>query len=293
MNTNTTSTTSNTSSLLKDDLIGLKGKLENLEQEFEVKLTDVNQKEEKFKQIDKQIEDIVNKKDTIIKLDIGGKIFHTKMSTLFNVKDTLFYKLICTNVDKGLNFNKEIFIDRNYKFFPMILDYLRTKKYCLKGFTRYELDDFEREVNYYGLSEIQANLNKLRDEVEFIAFTSATRYSTAGTHSLADLKNRNLMGGICVQSPFNIVIELNMEHEISKIEVGGWAGNTSLWSPTNGANSKIQTSLDGVTFTDVGVIPGSFGNNIQTVNLTKSVGRFIKFQHTGYVGIGFLNILKD
>jgi hypothetical protein len=282
-----------TTSLLKDDLLGLKSKLENLEKEFEVKLEDVNKKEEKFKQIDKQIEDIVSKKDKIVKLNIGGKVFQTKTSTLFNVKDTLFYKLICSSVDEGDDLNKEIFIDRSYTYFPLILDYLRTKKFNIKGMSKFEIEDFEAEVLYYGISEIEGVLGDIRKEVEFVSFTSAPQYSTAGTHRLEDIKNRNLMGGICVQAPYFITIELNFEHEISKIELGGFNGNTGLWYPGNGSGSKILTSTDNNNFVEVGTIPSNFGANIITINLTKSVGKYIKFQHTSYVGFGFLNVLRE
>jgi hypothetical protein len=283
----------NSSSLLKDDLLGLKSKLENLEKEFEVKLNDVNKKEERFKQIDQQIDDIVNKKDQIIKLNIGGKVFQTKMSTLYNVKDTLFYKLISTNVENNTELNKEIFIDRSYTYFPMILDYLRTKKFSIKGLTKYELEDLLDEAQYYGITEILNVLGDMQKEVAFVSFTSSGQYSTAGTHRLEDLSNRNLMGGICVQSPYTITIELNFEHEINKIEIGGWNGNTGIWYPGNGSGSKILTSTDNTTFTEVGSIPTTFGATIITVNLTPSVGKYIKFQHTSYVGLGYLNILKD
>jgi hypothetical protein len=280
-------------SLLKDDLMGLKSKLENLEKEFEVKLSDVNKKEEKFKQIDKQIEELVNKKDKIVKLNIGGKIFQTKTSTLFNVKDTLFYKLICSSLENNEDLTKEIFIDRSYTYFPLILDFLRTKKFNLKGMSKFELDDLESEINYYGISDIQSVLEDLRKEVEFVSFTSTPQYSTAGTHRLEDLKNRNLTGGICVQSPYWITIELNFEHEITKLEIAGWNGNTSLWYPGNGAGAKILTSADNVNFVEVGTIPTTFGAAIITVPVTRTMAKYIKFEHNSYLGLGFLNIPKE
>jgi hypothetical protein len=280
-------------SLLKDDLLGLKDKLELLEKEFENKLKDVDNKEKKFKEIDKQIEEIVNTKDTIIKLNIGGKIFHTKMSTLLNIKDTLFYKLISKCIENKEEITSEIFIDRSYTHFQILLDYMRTKKYSLKQLNKYELKDFESEVRYYGFTEIFETITEKMKEIEIIGFTSAAQYSTCGTHNFEDLKNRNLMGGICVQSPYHIIFELNFEHEISKIEIGGWNGNTNSWYPGNGANAKILTSIDGINYTEVGTIPGGFGATIQTVTLTPSTGKYLKFQHTSYLGLGFLNILRE
>jgi predicted esterase YcpF (UPF0227 family) len=280
-------------SLLKDDLLGLKEKLENLEKEFENKLKHVDDKEKKFKEIDKQIEELVNTKDTIIKLNIGGKYFQTKMSTLLNIKDTLFYKLISKSVENNEEFTKEIFIDRNYKQFQILLDYMRTKKYSIKHLNKYELEDFESEVRYYGFNEILDEISDKMKEIEIVGFTSAPRYSNCGTHNHEDLKNRNLMGGICVQSPYHIIFELNYEHEVSKIEIGGWNGNNGTWYPGNGANAKILTSTDGENFTEVGSIPSNLGATIQTVNLRSSNCKYLKFLHTSYVGLGFLNILKN
>jgi hypothetical protein len=279
-------------SLLKDDLLGLKDKLELLEKEFENKLKDVDQKEKKFKEIDKQIEELVNEKDSIIKLDIGGKTFETKISTLLNIKDTLFYKMISRCVENKEEILKEIFIDRSYTYFQILLDYMRTKKYSLKHLNKFEIEDLESEVRYYGFSEILETITEKMKDIEIVGFTSSQRYSNCGTHNYEDLKNRNLMGGICVQSPYWIVFELNLEHEINKIEIGGWNGDTGTWYPGNGSNAKILTSVDGVNFSEVGTIPGAYGTNIQTVHLRQSIGKYLKFEHTSYLGIGFLNILK-
>jgi hypothetical protein len=170
---------------------------------------------------------------------------------------------------------------------------MRTNKYSLKHLNKFELEDIESEVRYYGFTEILETITEKMKEIEIIAFTSSQRYSNCGTHNLEDLKNRNLMGGICVQSPYNITFELNCEHDINKIEIGGWNGNTGTWYPGNGSGAKISTSVDGVNYTEVGTIPTGFGANIQTVTLRPSTGKFLKFDCTSYLGIGFLNILRE
>jgi hypothetical protein len=120
-------------SSLKDDFLGLKSKLENIEKEFEVKLKDVEEKENKFKNMDEQINEIVNSKENIIKLNIGGKIFQTRASTLLAKKDTIFYKLIGTDLQEKKEFKNEFFFDRPFQHFNLILDYLRAKKFSLLG----------------------------------------------------------------------------------------------------------------------------------------------------------------
>lgn len=275
---------------LKDDLLGLRSKLENLEKDFEVKLKDVEEKEAKFKKLDEQINELISTGDTVITLNVGGKIFQTKASTLLSKKDTLFYKLLSADTDGKEYFRiKEYFFDRNYQFFPFILDYLRTDKYCLKGFNKFELEDLLEDCEFYGLTEIIASFERMEKEAEFVNFDAAPRYSNAGTHRLEDLNDRSLMKGICVGSPFYITFELNYEHHIETIEIGGYNGNSGIWYVGNGSGASVHTSTDKVTWKLVGTV--NLGDTIQTINLTPSIGRYIKFQHNSHLGIGYLKIL--
>jgi soluble cytochrome b562 len=279
-------------SLLKDDLSGLKSKLLNIEGEFENKLKEVENKESKFKKIDEQIDELVNKKDSVIKLNVGGKIYQTKISTLLSVKDTLFTKIVSSALDNNETIT-ELFFDRSFDHFHIILDYLRTKQFNPKGMKKWQIDEMREECEYYGIGNIEEVLAEMQKEVEFINWENSGRYSTAGTHNLADLKDRTMMKGICVQSPYFITIEFNYEHEFEEIEVGGWGGNTSLWYPGNGANAQILTSKDKVTWVEIGKLPSTFTNVVTLLKVKKTTAKYIKFQHNSYLGLGFLNIIRS
>ena len=277
-------------SLLKDDLSGLKSRLENIEGEFESKLKEVESKEVKFKKIDDQIDELINKKDSVIRLNIGGRIFQTKLSTLLSAKNTLFAKIITLALDKG-EVITELFFDRSYNYFHLIIDFLRTKKFNPKGLSKYELNDLDAECEYYGISDIHGTISELKKEVVFVSFESAPRYSTCGTHSIEGLDDTSLMKGICVQSPYHIILELNFEHEFEKLEVGGWNGNSSLWYIGNGSGAKILTSKDKESWTEVGTLP-TLSTSIQPVTLKRTTAKYIKFQHNSYVGFGYLRIIR-
>jgi hypothetical protein len=277
---------------LKDDLTGIMNKLENLEQELNTNLVDVEERGLKFKNIDDQINELLNSNNQLIKLNIGGKIFCTKISTLIKIKDTLFYNLLSKQTNE---FPKELFFDRSYTFFPVILDYLRTGKFSINNFSTFDLEDLRLECDYYGISEISAHLENLQREIEYINFESAPRYQTAGTHRLTHLKERNNPAeGICVQSPYNIVIELNYEHEIDSMDIAGWNGNSSLWYAGNGSGAKVYLSSDKNNWKEVCTIPSDYGANVQNVKFTgnNNRGKFIKFQNTSYLGIGYLKLNK-
>jgi hypothetical protein len=279
-----------TSSLLTNDLLGLKNKLENLEQELMSKM-DIEEKPEiKMKSVDETLEDFLTKKDPTIKLNVGGKIFKTKLATLLSVKDSLFYKIFSQNSDEK---TQEIFFDRSYRLFPLILDYLRTKHFSRKNISCFDIEDLIEEANFYNLTEFTQLLEENCRDIEFVSFEGAPRYSTVGTHNVHDLTDPSMTKGICVQTPYHIIIELNYEHEIAGIECGGYNGNTGMWGATNGANAKIYTSLDKNTWTEVGQLPSTHGARIQTVRLTHSIGKYIKFQHNNYLGLGYLKVLRN
>ena len=279
---------------MKDDLMGLKEKLELIEAEFEVKLDEVDRKNEKYLEVDTKIEELLTENNSLMVLNVGGKVYQTRLSTLVSIKDTLFYYVIAKRIMQGKNPREDIFIDRNFNNFDFFLDFLRTKKFSLAGFTKLQVDVIGVDADFYGLTDILNQIVETQKEAEIVSMAgTSNKYSTAGTHLFQDLKTTDLNTGICVESPYTILLELNYEQEFDKIDVGGWNGNNGVWGVTNGANSKIYTSKDKTTWVEVGTIPSDFGNTIQRVNIKKTSAKYIKFQHTSYLGLGHLKIIKN
>jgi hypothetical protein len=83
---------------------------------------------------------------------------------------------------------------------------------------------------------------------------------------------------------------MNREIEFEEIELGGYNGNSLAWYVGNGRAANIYTSMDKNTWTTVGTIPGDFGAEIMTVKVTKSKAKYIRFSHSDYLGIGYLDI---
>lgn len=141
--------------MLKDDLLSLKGKLETIEIEFEKRLVEVEEKQKKFKEIENKFDEIIKTKDSWIKLNIGGKIFKTKLSTLLSIKDTLFYNLLSLHIENNTDIPNEIFIDRSFENFDLILDFIRNKNVNIKGKDKLQrlqiIDDFD----FYGLDHFK------------------------------------------------------------------------------------------------------------------------------------------
>lgn len=115
---------------------------------------------------------------------------------------------------------------------------------------------------------------------------------TAGTNQVTDLRDKTQMKGVCTSSPGWIVVEMKRECEFEEMEVGGWKGNSTIWYCENGSGATILTSTDKQKWTQVGNIPSGYGNKIAKVKVKKSSAKYIKFQYTSYLGVGYLDIKK-
>jgi len=250
-------------------------------------------REEKWKRIDEQLNELLKSNSEIIKLNIGGKKFSTRKDTILSSPGSLLYKIITS---EKVDLNEELFFDRPHKYFSYILDYLRHRKMNYKRFKKEELKELKEEVDYYEIIELKDYLNELTKEIEFVSFESSGAYTysgtLAGTNRVEDLKDKTLTKGICSASPGWILIELNGEWEFDEIECAGFNGNSTVWYVGNGASATIQTSKDKNNWTTVGTLPANFGATIQCTKLTKSTGRYIKFKNNAYLGLGYLNIKK-
>jgi len=285
---------SNNSDLLKQELTNLKIKLEQIELELEKKSQEVTIREEKWKQMESQVNQIIGTKvDEIVKFNVGGKKFSTRKESLLKYRDSLFHKIA---VSERFNFSQEIFFDRSPKFFPYILDYLRGNEFNYTRFSRDEIEELLLEAEYYELTDVVELLKEKMKEIEFVRFETNGVYTYSGvivgTNKVQDLNDNSGNKGICAISPGWILIELNNEWDFDEIEVIGFCGNSTAWYAGNGSGAQIMTSIDKTTWKTVGTLPSNFGTSVTTVKLTKSSGRYIKFSGTSYLGIGYLKIKK-
>ena len=284
---------------LINDLNRLKNKLEEMDKDivFQTKNIGVRDKYwDEMQEAMKSTAEINKSKNSLIKIDCGGEKFQTAKSTLVNeyARQSLLEAVVN---DSDFDLSQELFFDRDPRYFSTILEYLRSGNINYKVFTKEEKKKLMEEARYYQIIGILSYLEERMKEVDFVSFefTGAYTYKgkTAGSNILEDIKNPDLkVGGICSASPGSIVIKLNSDWEFSEIEIGGYKGDATLWYPENGCGAQILTSENGKDFKKVGKIPSGYGKDVKKVKLTKSVGRYIKFQHTSYVGISYLKIFK-
>lgn len=172
--------------LIKEDLLDLKLKMEMVESDFTSRLRNLEQKESIHLENDKKIELIVKEKgNNFITVNVGGKNFKVKLSTLIKCKDSYFYIMfvkLLLQTDEIPNF---IFIDRNYTYFALILDYLRHEKLSLVGYNKVQREDIKDEMNFYGLELFKRGSNEIEIEWD-------QKLSKNGNCTVDQLDSRNL-----------------------------------------------------------------------------------------------------
>ena len=278
---------------LKEDLTTLKARLELIETQLEGEMKALEVRESKWSKLDHEVDKILDCNDPVVKFCVSGQCFATKMSTLNSVPDTLFHKIVNST---GIDIKKPVFFDRSPCVFQALLDFLRTKTICYKLFNKYELVELFQEADYYEIEEIANYLRERTKDAEIVKIEVSGNYTykekTAGTVNYKDLKDKTLKKGVCTGSPGWIIMELNSDWEFEEMEIGGYTGDPELWYSGNGSGAAIETSNDKKTWVKVGSIPSNYANAITKVKVKKSTAKYVRFTHTSYLGVGYVNVHK-
>ena len=280
---------------LKEELFNLKNRLETIEGQLTSQSKEIETREGKWSRMESNLSYIQNTQGDRIRINIGGTVFSTSVNTLMTIKDSFLTRL----VESGkIDIKEEIFIDRSPKVFPYILDYYRFKQIDYKKISKSDSIRLREDAEYYGISDILKYLDDRLKEPVFVKMETNGPYvykgETAGTGKVEDLHSTDQKTGVCCTSPGKIVIEMNSEWTFKEIEISGWNGNSKIWYPDNGSGSKIYVSSDKLKWTQVGQIPSGFGSKIKNAKLKqKATGKYIKFEGSNYLGIGYLRIIKE
>ena len=284
------------SEILGNALSDLNAKLQNIQPYLNKQLQQLDEKGIKWFQYDNKTEKLIQEgaESKAVYINVGGKVFQTSLLTILRNPDTLFFNLIMTD---EWDPSEELFIDRNYTYFSIVLSFLRNGKVSLVGYKDEEVLDIVNEAKYYHVNKLALYLDSYCREVTYVAFEFSGEYRSgnqvAGTNNIEDLNNfddTSCMRGICTAYTGWITIELSREVEFEQIEIGGYRGNTNLYSSSNGSGAQIKTSLDKNSWINVGTINSNYANGPYMHNVTLSKAKYIKFEHNSYLGIGYLRI---
>jgi len=119
-----------------------------ISKQMEERLGVIEEKEKRWLEIEEKMKNCAAQAKTKIKLDIGGKIFSTSKSTLLAFEGSYFHAMLSSGHwhpdEDGV-----YFIDRNPKYFNIILDYMRTGKIDVTDLNSKELDKLQDDLDYF------------------------------------------------------------------------------------------------------------------------------------------------
>ncbi|CAJ0591153.1 unnamed protein product [Cylicocyclus nassatus] len=103
----------------------------------------------------------ISPKRTRVKINVGGTVFETYLSTLTKVNDSVLSAMIAEEMQNG----DELFIDRNPLLFAKVLDYLRDEERFVPPPEDDAREALRREAEFYKLPELVKKC--LPEEIRF------------------------------------------------------------------------------------------------------------------------------
>ncbi|VDK68861.1 unnamed protein product [Onchocerca ochengi] len=151
-----------------------------------------------------------------IVLDIGGRLFKTKITTLASINGSYFQQLFNTKWDHLLDSDGHLFLDRDGDIFPVILGYLRHGKSYPLPVDDYKLSLIIYEAQFYKIPELIKVVEKIRSYMKRNFIPSKT--SIKSTTIAPPLPQKSTKNDETVMQQF--ARKLSRKHSKDKIEIG-------------------------------------------------------------------------
>jgi len=119
-------------------------------EDIDERLKLVEEKEKQLAKLNVIMEERCKSAKTKITLDVGGKKFSSAKSTLLRFEGTYFHAMLSSDHWQP-DEDGSYFIDRNPKYFGLILDYLRTGELNMKNLELHEVEQLEKDFDYFQL----------------------------------------------------------------------------------------------------------------------------------------------
>jgi hypothetical protein len=128
--------------------------MKRMERELSEKEMRIQIRENKMKNMFMRIERMI--KSQPIKLNVGGVLFETTVDTLTHEKDTFFSAIMSQRFDVQRDNHGILFIDRNPKWFYLILDHMRgiDVRGRIAILSPQERDELAEEVDFYQIGSM-------------------------------------------------------------------------------------------------------------------------------------------
>ncbi len=223
-------------------------RMKKMECDFELKKKTIEEQGKKFHELDELISNkYLNDENTVIKVNVGGKEFTTLVQTLVKIRDTLFYNILWSYIQKSQKTPEELFFDRPFTHFDLILNYLKYNQFSYKNYSKYERADILDEIKYYGLDDALSLGQKKNDiDIEWDATLSkANTFTINGSDGkLIEIRPTTCYSHwVCNKAfsneDFEILMEVDVQQTDTYLYVGianenyKWPSNCGCCNPKN------------------------------------------------------------
>lgn len=243
----------------------------------------------------KRILSEADSKKTIVKINVGGKVFSFKLTTIINSTNTIFAEML---LNKEWLYKDELFIDRSYDYFGYIACFLRHNNVNIYNLPNEECNLLLEEAEFYNIIPLINIIKNKLNEIYFINLEIGRNVTLneelIGTNNIEDLNNfkdTSCNKGVVVDKNSFIILELNKLISLKSLIIGAIKNDFFDESKGYGVGAKIETSEDKNTWKQVGQINSDFVNKPVKHSLESSNAKFIKFTNSKYIGLGYCKVV--
>eukprot|EP01122_Echinamoeba_exundans_P007291 TRINITY_DN2204_c0_g1_i1.p1 TRINITY_DN2204_c0_g1~~TRINITY_DN2204_c0_g1_i1.p1 ORF type:complete len:206 (+),score=36.31 TRINITY_DN2204_c0_g1_i1:66-620(+) len=149
---------------LRAELDALRTRLSALIDIVEIKLDSLDERERRLKELQEQMTQAAQAAKEKIKLDVGGSLFATSKATLLTFANSFFHAMLSSKEFTPDPQDGAYFIDRNPKYFGMILDFMRSGQIDLEELGQKDLRQLRDDADFYQLDALAAILETVHHE---------------------------------------------------------------------------------------------------------------------------------
>eukprot|EP00026_Physarum_polycephalum_P009601 Phypoly_transcript_09729.p1 GENE.Phypoly_transcript_09729~~Phypoly_transcript_09729.p1 ORF type:complete len:299 (+),score=33.98 Phypoly_transcript_09729:120-1016(+) len=236
------------------------------------------EREDRWAQLDKKVEQVASQAPSKVVLDVGGKKFATSKSTLLSMPDTFFTAMLCSDRWKP-NDKGAYFIDRNPKHFGRILDYLRYGKLRVADLSAEQMECLEEELDFYQITD------PTKQQITPVSFISTADFNaTNNNQTIKRITQSKHVQAIRLNKELNTGKRYEWTIRLDAIEGSYWIAvgvgdiNTKNYGQMYGISSQDQVvpSTKHCTVSgdwETGDLIHTEYNNLQVIISNKRTGR--------------------
>jgi len=199
------------------------------------------------------MQDSFEKSKSKVKLNVGGTVFTTSKSNLTSVKDSFFSYMLSNDKWKP-DEDGEYFIDRDPKYFELILHQHRYGECDYSHLSDFEKNMFNVDIDFYGVGSLfpELNIGNVKEEGEMININRGILEWIGSREGTSVWENPFSVGLVDIKSstPDNYR-ELNRDEGYSEFVKNNVIGKS--FGSTNDPNQWIYVDLKNYL-----VIPSSY-----------------------------------